>query len=88
MIDRNWRCAGGEIDLVVRDATTVVFVEVKARFSDRFGPAAAAVDLRKQRRLRIAAVRWLEAHPGHRGALRFDVVAITGTRVEVIVAAY
>jgi putative endonuclease len=88
VLDRNWRCPGGEIDVVVRCATAVVFVEVKARASDRYGPAAAAVDHRKQRRVRIAALRWLDAHPDHRGTLRFDVVAITGSRVEVIEGAY
>jgi putative endonuclease len=73
---------------VVVNAVALVFVEVKARASDRFGPAAAAVDRRKQRRVRIAALRWLDAHPGHRGSLRFDVVAVVGVSVEVIQAAY
>ncbi len=88
VLDRNWRCAGGEIDLVVRTAMTVVFVEVKARASNRFGEASAAVDGRKQQRVRLAGLRWLTTHPEHHGDLRFDVVAVTGTKLEVIEAAY
>jgi putative endonuclease len=88
ILDRNWRCDVGELDLVVRRSEAVVFVEVKARADERFGPAAAAVDHRKQRRLRILAARWLADHPGVRGAVRFDVVAITGNRLEVITDAF
>jgi putative endonuclease len=84
---RNWRCDAGEVDLIVRIGSTVVFVEVKARATGHFGSPALAVDHRKQRRLRILAARWLGEHP-HRGAVRFDVVAVTGTTVEVIVAAF
>lgn len=87
MVRRNWRCDAGEVDLVVRIAATLVFVEVKARATDRFGSPALAVDHRKQRRLRILAARWLAEHP-HRGPVRFDVVAVTGTSVEVIEAAF
>lgn len=71
----------------MRIGGTLVFVEVKARATDRFGSPALAVDHRKQRRLRILAARWLAEHP-HRGAVRFDVVAVTGTSVEVIEAAF
>lgn len=88
MLDRNWRCDAGEIDLVVAAPGTVVIVEVKARASDRFGAASLAVDHRKQRRLRILAARWLGEHPQWRGEVRFDVVAITGTTVEVLAAAF
>lgn len=88
VVDRNWRCARGELDLVVARDGTVVFVEVKARASDRFGPAAGAVDHRKQQRLRGLGSQWMAAHPERRGRVRFDVVAITGTRVDVIEAAF
>ena len=88
VLDRNWRCDAGELDLVVELADLVVFVEVKARASDRYGPAAAAVDDRKQRRLRVLAVRWLAEHPWCRGRVRFDVVAVTGTRLDVIEDAF
>lgn len=84
VLDRNWRCDRGELDLVVADGDTVVFVEVKARRDDRFGSASAAVGDRKQQTLRLLAARWFADHPGCRGEMRFDVVAITGTSVEVI----
>jgi putative endonuclease len=88
VLDRNWRCDVGELDLVVCTGRTVVFVEVKARASDAYGSASSAVDRRKQRRLHILAARWFAEHPGRRGEVRFDVVAITGTRVDVLVAAF
>ncbi len=84
VLDRNWRCDRGELDLVVADGDVMVFVEVKARASDTFGTASAAVGERKQRTLRMLAARWLGDHPDRRGDIRFDVVAITGTCVEVI----
>lgn len=88
VVDRNWRCDVGELDLVLTRGSTIVFCEVKARLDDRFGSAAAAVDRRKQARLRVLAGRWLAAHPATRGQVRFDVVAVTGVKVEVIVAAF
>ncbi len=88
MLARNWRCAAGEIDLIVSSAHGVVFVEVKARADDRFGPAAGAVDHRKQRRLRRLAGLWLAEHRGGLIDVRFDVVAITGTHLEVIEGAF
>lgn len=88
VLDRNWRCDVGELDLVVLNGRTVVFVEVKARATDYFGAASSAVDHRKQRRLRILAARWFADHPDHHGEARFDVVAITGTRIEVLIAAF
>lgn len=76
---------------MVRDGDAIVFVEVKARASDRYGPAASAVGHTKQRTLRRLAVRWLAEHDdasGRRGGIRFDVVAVTGAHVEVIQAAF
>ncbi len=92
MVARNWRCADGEIDLVVAREALVVFVEVKARASDRYGSPALAVDHRKQRRVRRLAARWLAeqaaAGVGVSCPVRFDVVAVTGVRVEVFEAAF
>jgi putative endonuclease len=88
VVARNWRCADGEIDLVVARDALVVFVEVKARASDRYGSPALAVDHRKQRRVRRLAAWWLAEHSVSRSAIRFDVVAVTGTRVEVFEAAF
>lgn len=88
VLDRNWRSAAGEIDLVAGRDRLVVIVEVKTRRTDRYGPPGAAVHGAKQRRLRGLAVEWLRTH-GVRGVeLRFDVVAITGVHVEVLTAAF
>jgi len=89
VLDRNWRCDIGELDLVVGRDATVVFCEVKARASDRYGPAAGAVDARKQRKVRDLATRWLAEHPHvRRTGIRFDVAAVTGARTEVIESAF
>lgn len=88
VVDRNWRCPTGELDLVVRDGALYVFSEVKARRTDRYGSAATAVDHRKQRRIRGLAVEWLRAHDISGVDLRFDVVAITGTRLTLIESAF
>ena len=86
---RNWRCRDGELDLVVRRGSELVFCEVKARSSDRYGVPAEAVTPAKQRRLRLLATRFLADQAGLRpSSLRFDVVAVLGTRVEVIEAAF
>jgi len=69
----------GELDLVMRDGDTVVFVEVRYRSSDRFGGAAASVDFRKRRRLVLAARAWLAGRRGLADAgCRFDVVTVQG----------
>jgi putative endonuclease len=76
VIDRNWRCARGEIDLVARDGDCLVFCEVKTRRSERFGTPVEAVDWRKTARLRRLAAAWLLAHDEHPGRIRIDVVGI------------
>ena len=88
VIDRNWRSPTGELDLVVFDGSTYVFSEVKARRTDDFGPASAAVTVAKQRRIRQLAVEWLRAHEIHAESVRFDVVAITGNDLELIIDAF
>lgn len=88
VLDRNWRSPTGELDLVLFDGSTYVFSEVKARRTADFGPASAAVTVTKQRRIRQLAVEWLRAHDVHAHAIRFDVVAITGTELELITDAF
>jgi putative endonuclease len=93
VVARNWRCREGEIDLVVEGERDLVFCEVKTRTSDRFGMAAEAVTLAKQRRLRVLAARYLAERggsdgTGRRRGIRFDVAAVSGGRVEVIEAAF
>ena len=70
---------GGELDLVMRDGTCVVFVEVRYRRHAGFGGGAASVDAGKRRRLLHAAQAFLAAHPALRDApCRFDVVDASG----------
>jgi putative endonuclease len=88
VVARNWRCEHGEIDLIVARSGVVVFSEVKARASAEFGGPQGAVDWRKQRRLRRLAAVWLELHRPGAAAVRFDVVAVVGARVEVIEGAF
>ena len=76
IVDRNWRTAIGEIDIVaVRDGVIAV-CEVKTRTSTRFGTALDAVGAVKLARLRQLAVEWRQAHAEVRGRLRIDVIAI------------
>ncbi len=76
LLDRNWRCAAGEIDAILRDGSTLVFVEVKTRRSDRFGTPAEALVPAKVARLRRLATLWL-AQAGFRPRdVRFDVVSV------------
>ncbi|WP_448071625.1 YraN family protein [Georgenia yuyongxinii] len=78
LLDRNWRCPLGEIDLVALDPRTdeVVFVEVKTRRGSAFGHPAEAVDRLKLARLRRLAGRWLSEHEVRAGGVRMDVVAV------------
>lgn len=92
VLDRNWRRREGEIDLIVSCGKTVAFCEVKTRSTDRFGSGVESVLPAKQRRIRRLAARWLsELTPAAgrtRVEVRFDVVGITGGRVEVIENAF
>lgn len=77
IVDRNYRCKGGEIDLVARDGDTLVFVEVRTRNSSAFGGAAASIGPRKQARLALAANHYLAAHRETAKLFcRFDCVLI------------
>ncbi len=76
ILDRNWTCRFGEIDIVARDGTTLVVCEVKTRSSLRYGPPSEAVTTHKAARLRRLAQAWLEAHDVHPPALRIDVVSV------------
>ncbi len=84
VLDRNWRCARGEIDLIVATDPTgrpgrwqqVAIVEVKARSTRRYGSGFDAVDPRKQARLRRLGARWLAEWDGSATSVRFDVVEV------------
>ena len=93
VLDRNWRCREGELDLVCRRGDVLVFSEVKTRSSSAFGHPAEAVTATKRRKLRALAGAWL----GERGperprwrpaTIRFDVVAVLAGEVEVIEDAF
>jgi putative endonuclease len=73
----NYRRAGGEIDVVARRGALLVFCEVKARSSVRWGIPAEAVDGRKQVRIKTTAGKWLRENRPGRVSIRFDVVSVT-----------
>ena len=77
VIARNYRCRLGEIDLIARDGTTLVFVEVRMRTSQAFGGAAASITARKRRRLTSAARHYLAGAP-RMPACRFDALLVNG----------
>ena len=82
ILARNYRCRGGEIDLVCRDGATLVFVEVRLRTNRDFGGAAASITPAKQRRIALAANHYLAGKP--LPACRFDAVLLDGTRIDWI----
>lgn len=75
LVERNWRCRFGELDLVLRDGDTIVIAEVRQRSSTRFGGAAASVDRHKQRKLIATAQLYLSRRPS--APCRFDVVLMS-----------
>lgn len=76
---RNARFKAGEIDLVMRDASALVFIEVRARSSASHGGAVASIGAAKQRRIIAAAQLYLQARPGPLPACRFDVLVLQGS---------
>ena len=79
LVARNVRSRFGEIDLVMRDGATIVFVEVRYRRSNRYGAAAETIDARKQSRIRATAEQFLLRQPRlAQSPCRFDVLAVEG----------
>jgi putative endonuclease len=76
LIDRNWRCEAGEIDLVLRDGRVLVVCEVKTRSSTVYGSPIEAVTEKKAARLRRLAARWLEEHDLRPDDVRIDLVGV------------
>lgn len=76
IIETNYRCSVGEIDIIAREKGTLVFVEVKARRSSRFGSPKGAVTPAKQRKISMAALDYLKRNGQSDARARFDVVAI------------
>ncbi|MBN1381932.1 MAG: YraN family protein [Deltaproteobacteria bacterium] len=76
IIERNYRCIFGEMDIVARDGNTTVFVEVKSRRSDRFGEPQASVGPAKQKKLSMISMHYLKNKDLLDRNARFDVVAV------------
>lgn len=77
ILERNWRCRSGEIDIVARDGQTLVICEVKTRSSERFGTPVSGVTPVKLRRLRRLSAAWLAEHDVRPAEVRLDVIGIT-----------
>ena len=81
IVERNYHSRHGEIDLIARDGATLVFVEVRARGSNRFGGAAASITAAKQGKLTRTALHYL-AGSGRTPQCRIDAVLLTGSGEE------
>ena len=89
ILERNYRCKKGEIDLIAREGQYLVFVEVKYRKDDKKGYPAQAVDQRKQQKIRKSAMIYLKKnHLSFEQPIRFDVVEILGKKIRVIKHAF
>jgi putative endonuclease len=92
IIERNYTCLFGEIDIVAKDGDTVVFVEVKSRKSEKFGDPQGAVGREKQKKISRISLTYLEEKHLYPCNARFDVVAIkmlpAGSIVELIQNAF
>lgn len=90
IIERNYRCPGGEVDIVARQQDTLVFVEVRTKRSRRFGSPEESITPAKMAKLRTVAASYCQSHTGLPEAWRIDVVAIemdrrgSVTRIELI----
>jgi putative endonuclease len=76
IVETNWRCPLGEIDVIALDAGETVFVEVKTRSSVAFGHPLEAITAQKLARLRRLAAAWCDEHPGSHDRIRIDAIAI------------
>ena len=88
IIDRNYRCRQGEIDIIARDKKTIVFVEVKARESGEFGQPSEYVTKSKIDKLKKAAQLYLHENEMDDANARFDVVEILGEEINLIKNAF
>jgi len=88
IVERRYRTRFGEIDIIAKDGLTIVFIEVKARMTQEFGGAAAAMTGWKQRRIARMAVDYLARQNLHDCPCRFDVVAIDFDKAEPRIIVY
>ncbi|GLX68465.1 YraN family protein [Paenibacillus glycanilyticus] len=81
IVERNWRCRSGEIDIIAALDNALIFVEVRTRRAGgRFGTAAESVDRRKQQQVALIAQVYLRMRQLNYPAMRFDVIAVTMNR--------
>lgn len=79
ILEKNYRCRQGEIDIIALDQEQLVFVEVRFRASSHFGSAAESIDQRKQAKIRMTAEHYLSCHREHQQRdARFDVMSADG----------
>lgn len=92
IVERNYRCVFGEIDIVAEDGDTLVFIEVKSRRSANYGVPQLAVGYRKQKKISTVALNYIEERQKHGRSARFDVVSIrlssSGHAIELIKNAF
>jgi len=95
ILERNWRCRTGELDIIAEHNHTLIFVEVRTRKTNgRFGTAKESVNYRKQKQVRDTAQVYLYQHQQQRGPIRFDVMSVELTtsneliRIEQIISAF
>lgn len=81
LVERNYRCKVGELDIIALDGDTLVFVEVRSRQSAAFGSALDAVGWQKRRKVSRVALQYISARRPTFQTARFDVVAVTGSEV-------
>ena len=84
LVEKNYYCRRGEIDLIMRDKDSLVFIEVRYRQSERFGSALESVDFHKQKRLLLTAQHYLQQTQTPLPS-RFDVIAISGQKPNISV---
>jgi len=88
IMERNYRCSLGEIDIVAKDKNVLCFVEVKTRKSQEYGLPEEAVDWRKQRKLAKVALAYLKEKKVYNQDLRFDVVSVCPGDIKLIKDAF
>ena len=88
VIEQNYRCKLGEVDIIARQGAYLVFIEVKTRASNKYGLPAEAVDEQKQRKLLLLAQYYQKSKGLLDMPIRFDVVQILGDQVTLIPEAF
>ena len=83
IVERNFRCKAGELDIIARDGDVLAFVEVRSRASDAHGHAAEMVGPAKRRQVARIAAHYLALKRPAIDRVRFDVVALTGGDIEI-----